>query len=85
MSQLPALRARLEELRPRVEKLQQKIGDVDWDSKREERRRYIESRVRKVVGNRSGEEMKGMRMGVEEVRDLEAVGRGMGAGDRMEE
>ncbi|KAL8945725.1 MAG: hypothetical protein Q9222_007777 [Ikaeria aurantiellina] len=51
ISQLPALRNALEELKPRVKSLQEKVGDVDWESRREERRAYIEGRVRKVVGS----------------------------------
>ncbi|KAL9596081.1 MAG: hypothetical protein Q9219_006029 [cf. Caloplaca sp. 3 TL-2023] len=90
--QLPALRQGLEDLKPRLTSLPEKTGDVDWESRREERRAYVEGRVRKVVegieggggGHQSGDGMKGVRVGREEVRDLEAVVGGFG-GDRMEE
>ncbi|KAL8736906.1 MAG: hypothetical protein Q9181_002202, partial [Wetmoreana brouardii] len=42
ISQLPALRQALVELKPRLRTLPEKIGDVDWESRREERRAYIE-------------------------------------------
>lgn len=89
ISQLPALRQALEELKPRLKSLPEKIGDVDWESRREERRAYIEGRVRKVVdgiggGGLSGDAMRGVRVGRDEVRDLEGVVGGI-AGDRMEE
>ncbi|KAI4275710.1 MAG: hypothetical protein LQ337_003022 [Flavoplaca oasis] len=85
ISQLPALRQALEELKPRLKTLPEKIGDVDWESRREERRVYIEGRVRKVVGeNGRGDEMGGVKVGREEVRDLEGVVGEM-VGERMEE
>ncbi|KAL9004447.1 MAG: hypothetical protein Q9188_002746 [Gyalolechia gomerana] len=89
ISQLPALRQALEELKPRLKSLPEKIGDGDWESRREERRAYIEGRVRKVVdgigvGRVSGDARRGVRVGREEVRDLEGVVGGIG-GDRMEE
>ncbi|KAL8917228.1 MAG: hypothetical protein Q9208_008067 [Pyrenodesmia sp. 3 TL-2023] len=90
ISQLPALRQALEELKPRLKTLPEKIGDVDWESRREERRVYIEGRVRKVVGatggaGGDGDVMKGVRVGREEVRDLEGVVGGIARVDRMEE
>ena len=86
ISQLPILRQHLEVLRPKLQTLPNAIGNVDWDSKREERRAYLESRVRKVVGSgTSGEEerlaaMRGDtgRVGLDEVRGVERVARGMG-------
>lgn len=68
----------------------EKVGDVDWESRREERRAYIEGRVRKVVdglgaGGADGNEMKGVRVGREEVSDLEGVIGGIARADRMEE
>lgn len=58
---------------------------MDWESRREERRVYIEGRVRKVVGeNGRGDEMGGVKVGREEVRDLEGVVGEM-VGERMEE
>ncbi|KAL8980201.1 MAG: hypothetical protein Q9205_004655 [Flavoplaca limonia] len=85
ISQLPALRQALEELKPRLKTLPEKIGDVDWESRREERRAYIEGRVRKIVGeNGRGDEVGGVKVGREEVRDLESVVGEM-VGERMEE
>ncbi|KAL8713433.1 MAG: hypothetical protein Q9225_006777 [Loekoesia sp. 1 TL-2023] len=89
LSQLPALREALEELKPRLKTLPEKIGGVDWESRREERRAYIEGRVRKVVdgmgeGGGNGDGIRGARVGREEVRDLEGVVGGIGR-DRMEE
>ncbi|KAL8729360.1 MAG: hypothetical protein Q9166_004753 [cf. Caloplaca sp. 2 TL-2023] len=88
ISQIPALRQALEELKPRLKSLPEKIGDVDWESRREERRAYIEGRVRKVVGgigtDAGDKVVKGPRIGREEVRDLEGVVSGLG-GERMEE
>lgn len=60
---------------------------VDWDSKREERRAYIESGTRRIVGNGigGGEGMGGERRGKEEVEGLEGVLSGMERGQKMEE
>lgn len=75
----------MEELRPKLKTLPEKIGDVDWESRREERRAYIEGRVRKVVGEAGrGADVGGVRVGREEVRDLEGVVGEM-VGERMEE
>ena len=52
-SQLPALRELVGRLRPRAEKLRKGRKGVDVGSSTEERRRYIESGVRRVV-ERSG-------------------------------
>lgn len=52
---------------------------MDWESKREERRKYLEQRVGKIVGGegerRGGEEgeVGGARIGAEEVGGLENV------------
>lgn len=62
------------------------IGNVDWDSKREERRAYIEGRVRRVVGKGTGAEDERIaagrgetgRVGIEEVRGVEEVIRALG-------
>lgn len=60
---------------------------VDWDSKREERRAYIENGTRRVVGKgvAGGEELGGERRGKEEVEGLEGVLRDMERGQKMEE
>ncbi len=44
---------------------------MDWEGRREERRRYVEGRVRRVVGKEEGEVVGGR--GEEEVRGLEGV------------
>lgn len=44
---------------------------MDWEGRREERRRYIEGRVRRVVGKDGGEVVAGR--GEDEVRGLEGV------------
>lgn len=99
-SQLPALRQLIAELRPKVAKLKNvDPSDVDWNSRKEERRQYIEGGVRRVVGKggfgagegdlKAGE---GERRPREEVEMLEGVVRAMGNGvgsgsgreDRME-
>ncbi|KAI4209276.1 MAG: hypothetical protein LQ351_007776 [Letrouitia transgressa] len=73
LSQLPALREAVAALRPKLRTLPEHIGDVDWESRREERRSYIEDRVRKVVGKGVGENPPGPRVGLEEVRGLESL------------
>lgn len=64
-------------------------GKVDWGSKREERRAFIEGGARRIVGKGAveGEEVGGERRGREEVEGLEGVIRGLdrGRGERMEE
>ncbi|MCJ1459218.1 hypothetical protein MMC28_009595 [Mycoblastus sanguinarius] len=86
-SELPALWKLVAELRPKMQKLRGGSGDkVDWESKREERRAYIESGVRRVVGKGTsgGEEVGGEKRGRGEVEALEDVVRDLG-GDSMEE
>lgn len=51
---------------------------MDWEGRREERRRYVEGRVRRVVGTEGGEVVGGR--GEEEVRGLEGVVGGLGKG-----
>ena len=62
-------------------------GKVDWDGKREERRAYIESGVRRVVGigRVDGEGVGGELRARDEIEELEAVVGGLGQGSRMEE
>ena len=64
------------ELRPKMRELKEGSGDkVDWADKREERRAYIESGVRKVVGTGKGDEeaVGGALRARDEVEGLEAV------------
>lgn len=54
---------------------------MDWQTRREERRAYLEKSVRRVV--KPGEDAGGERRAEEEVRGLEEVLRGLGKdGDR---
>lgn len=46
LSQLPALRAMLEQLRPKLATLPKSADEMELDAKKEERRQYIESRIR---------------------------------------
>ena len=80
-SQLPALKQMVGDLRPKLDNLKGlRTGNVDWGSKKQERRQYIESGVRRVVGKGgfgSGEGglggVVGERRGREDVEGLEAV------------
>jgi hypothetical protein len=62
-------------------------GKGNWDAKREERRAYIESGVRRIVGNgrEDGEAVGGELRARDEIEGLEAVVGGLGQGSRMEE
>ncbi len=76
------------DLRPKMQALKEGPGGkVDWEGKREERRAYIESGVRRVVGagGEDGEAVGGEMRAREEVEELEAVVGGLGKGSRMEE
>lgn len=76
------------ELRLKMQGLKEGPGSkVDWEGKREERRAYIESGVRRVVGTRreDGEAVGGEMRSRDEVEGLEAVVGGLGQGSRMEE
>ena len=87
-SQLPALRKLVAELRPKMRELKEgPSGKVDLDGKREERRAYIESRVRRVVGSgrEDGEAVGGELRTRDEIEGLEDVVGGLGQRSRMEE
>ncbi|KAL2038965.1 hypothetical protein N7G274_008305 [Stereocaulon virgatum] len=87
-SQLPALRQLVADLRPKIHSLKEGVGEkVDWESRREERRTYIEAGTRNIVfrtGVVEGEEVGGERRTREEVEGLEGVVRGLERGERME-
>ena len=87
-SQLPALRKLVAELRPKMRELNEGVvGKVDWEGKREERRKYIESGVRRVVGTGrgDGDGVGGETRTRDEVEGLEGVVEGLGHGSGMEE
>lgn len=78
VSNLPALRTLVDELRPKLENLRRGSVKVDWESSREDRRAYIEGRVRKILGEGAeGEEVGGTRVGLEEAVGLEKVVEGL--------
>ena len=75
------------DLRPKMQEINEgPIGKVDWEGKREERRAYIESGVRRVVGTGrdDGEAVGGELRARDEVEGLEAVVEGMGKVSRKE-
>ena len=90
-AQLPALRALVSGLQPKLATLPAAAAKVDWESRRQQRREYVDGVVRKVVRDRGVEEgdeerKLGRRIGDGEVKDLERVVGGMGTEeDRMEE
>ncbi|PGG96283.1 hypothetical protein AJ79_09655 [Helicocarpus griseus UAMH5409] len=81
LSQLPALRAVLTQLRPKLSTLPQSAERMELDPKREERREYIERRTRMhlerngEVGSAGGQGfvVAGRRVGGEEARALEGI------------
>lgn len=76
------------ELRPKMRELKERTsGKFDLDGKREERRAYIENRVRRVVGSgrEYGEAVGGELRTRDEIEGLEDVVGGLGQGSRMEE
>lgn len=80
LSQLPALRSMLAHLRTKLAALPASTNEMDRDSKREERRRYIESRTR-IHLERTGELstrnpngfVKGRKIDSQEAQALEGV------------
>ena len=76
------------ELRPKMRELREGAGGkVNWDERREERRAYIESGARRIVGNRreDGEAVGGELRARDEIEGLEAVIGDLGHGSKMEE
>ncbi|CAF9907718.1 MAG: hypothetical protein ALECFALPRED_003782 [Alectoria fallacina] len=87
-SQLPALKKLVAELRPKMQEVKEGSGSkVDGEGRREERRAYIESGVRRVVGTgrENGEAVGGEMRARDEVEGLEAVVGGLGERSRMVE
>jgi len=89
-AQLPALQALLAKLKLKLNTLPAVMGQLDWESGREQRRDYIDGVVRRVVRENGVEEVVeerelGRRVAGEEVRDLESIVTSMGGEDEMEE
>lgn len=73
----------MDELRPKLENLRQGGFKVDWETSREDRRAYIEGRVRNIVGEGAeGEEASGTRVRLEEALGLESVVEGLRCGGK---
>ncbi|KAM5435410.1 hypothetical protein McanMca71_005316 [Microsporum canis] len=81
LSQLPALRAVLVQLRPKVQTLPKSVNEMDLDQKKGERREYINSRAKlhleRTGGSSEGEQghgiVRGKRVNAEDVQALESV------------
>ncbi|KAL5342441.1 Mis12 protein-domain-containing protein [Aspergillus crustosus] len=93
LSQLPALQAMLKELRPKLASLPKSGLSVDKDSKSDERREYIESRIRLhlersgqlPVSNDGTTAIGGQRMNISEAQALEAVTSMLTQADKKED
>jgi kinetochore protein Mis12/MTW1 len=90
LSQLPALRALLNDLRPKLAGLESTSAGAREDDTARERRLYIENQARKALERRgveigSAAEATGRKVGPEELAALEGITEGLEAGDRMEE
>lgn len=81
LSQLPALQATLENLRPKLASLPQSMEQTEAKSKRDERKEYIESRIRLhleragqlAIGDDGNPVVAGRRIDISEARALENV------------
>ena len=81
LAQLPALKALLSELRPKVIAMSQSVeADVRESETQRERRSYVESQTKKVlerkgisIGEGGGVEQLGRRIGSEELKALEGI------------
>jgi kinetochore protein Mis12/MTW1 len=90
LSQLPALRALLDDLRPKLAGLGSATAGVRDDEMARERRLYIENQTRKALERRGVEiggeaEATGRKVGPDELAALESITEGLRTGDRMEE
>ncbi|KAL4735647.1 Mis12 protein-domain-containing protein [Aspergillus similis] len=92
LSQLPALQAMLKELRPKLAALPKSGLAKDKEPKSDERRDYIESRIRlhlersgQLPGNDGNLTVGGRRMNISEAQALEAVTSMLTQVDRKEE
>lgn len=81
LSQLPALQATLENLRPKLASLPQSMEQMEAKSKRDERKEYIESRIRLhleragqlAMGDDGNPVVAGRRIDISEAHALENV------------
>ncbi|KAJ5167482.1 uncharacterized protein N7482_006263 [Penicillium canariense] len=81
LSQLPALQATLEQLRPKLASLPNSVDNMETKSKRDERKEYIESRIRLhleragqlAMGDDSNPVVAGRRIDISEAHALEKV------------
>ncbi|EAA65989.1 hypothetical protein AN0960.2 [Aspergillus nidulans FGSC A4] len=92
LSQLPALQAMLKELRPKLAALPESGLAKDKEPKSDERRDYIESRIRlhlersgQLPGNDGNITVGGRRVNISEAQALEAVTSMLTQADRKEE
>ncbi|KAF2414976.1 hypothetical protein EJ08DRAFT_703983 [Tothia fuscella] len=90
LSQLPALRALLDALRPKLAGLGDASTGPREDEAARERRIYIENQTRKALERRGVEiqgdaDATGRRIGPDELAALESISESLGANDRMEE
>lgn len=89
LSQLPALQAILRKLRPKLASLPKSADEMELDHKKDERREYIESRIRLhlertgqlAVGGDGNPVVAGRRIDIAEAQALEAVTGMLTAGD----
>ena len=90
LSQLPALRALLDDLRPKLETLGISSAGAREDDATRERRLYVESQTRKALERRGVEivsetDTTDRRVGPDELAALESITEGLGGGSGMEE
>ncbi|KAE8350877.1 Mis12 protein-domain-containing protein [Aspergillus coremiiformis] len=93
LSQLPALQALLKQLRPKLATLPKSADTTEADTKPDERKEYIESRIRLHlertgqlgVGSDSNPVVAGRKIDISEAQALEAVTGMLTQGDKMSE
>lgn len=93
LSQLPALQALLKHLRPKLATLPKSADMTEADTKRDERKEYIESRIRLHlertgqlgVGSDGNPVVAGRKIDISEAQALEAVAGMLTQGDKMSE
>ncbi|PIG84740.1 Mis12 domain protein [Aspergillus arachidicola] len=93
LSQLPALQALLKQLRPKLATLPKSADATEADSKRDQRKEYIESRIRLHLertgqlglGSDGNPVVAGRKIDISEAQALEAVTGMLTQGDKMSE